>query len=255
MLAHSSKRYTDFQKNITDDFMIDTKALRQEQIEKARQVIRHDSFMTTSTSAIPASTPFTPELIAGADVGFEKNGTVTRAAIAVLHYPSLELLEYQVARIDTVLPYIPGLLSFREYPALMAAWQKLSLRPDLVMVDGQGIAHPRRFGVASHFGLLADIPTIGVAKSRLCGEHPPVGDAMGSYQPLMDHAEQIGVVWRSKKRCNPLYISIGHKVSLDSSVFWVEQCMKGYRLPEPTRWADGIASNRLFFKQTMQKNL
>ncbi|SFN87105.1 deoxyribonuclease V [Xenorhabdus japonica] len=225
--------------------MIKTKALCQEQIEKSRQVIRHDAF----------STSFTPKFIAGADVGFEESGTVTRAAIVVLQYPSLELVEYQIARIDMVLPYIPGLLSFREYPALMAAWQKLSLRPDLVMVDGQGIAHPRRFGVASHFGVLADIPTIGVAKSRLCGEHALVGEIQGSRQPLMDHGEQIGVVLRSKKRCKPLYISLGHKVSIDSAVFWVEQCMRGYKLPEPIRWADGIASNRPFFKQSMQKNL
>lgn len=250
MPVHLSKPYTDFQQNIinndiSNNSMIDTKALRQEQVEKSRQVIRHDVF----------SASFTPEFIAGADVGFEKDGTVTRAAIAILRYPSLELVEYQIARIDTVLPYIPGLLSFREYPALMAAWQKLSLRPDLLMVDGQGIAHPRRFGVASHFGVLVDVPTIGVAKSRLCGEHAPVGELPESRQPLMDHGEQIGVVLQSKKRCNPLYISIGHKVSIDSAIFWVEHCLKGYRLPEPTRWADGIASNRPFFKQTMQKNL
>ncbi|QTL40156.1 deoxyribonuclease V [Xenorhabdus budapestensis] len=225
--------------------MIDTKALRQEQIEKARQVIRHDAF----------SASFVPEFIAGADVGFEENGTITRAAIAILHYPTLKLVEYQIARVETVLPYIPGLLSFREYPALLAAWNKLNLRPNLVMVDGQGIAHPRRLGVASHFGLLVDVPTIGIAKSRLCGEHELVGEALGSSQPLIDHGEQIGLVWRSKKRCNPLYISIGHKISIESAIYWVEHCMKGYKLPEPTRWADGIASNRPFFKQTMQKNL
>ncbi|MDC9593555.1 deoxyribonuclease V [Xenorhabdus sp. IM139775] len=229
--------------------MIDTKALRQEQREKSRQVIRHDAFSASFTP------DFTPKFIAGADVGFEQNGTVTRAAMVVLQYPSLEVAEYQITRIDTLLPYIPGLLSFREYPALMAAWQKLSLRPDLVMVDGQGIAHPRRFGIASHFGLLADVPTIGVAKSRLCGEHAQVGDIQGNRQPLLDHGEQVGVVLRSKKRCNPLYISLGHRVSTDSAVFWVEQCLRGYKLPEPTRWADGIASNRLFFRQTMQKNL
>ncbi|MBD2784501.1 deoxyribonuclease V [Xenorhabdus sp. DI] len=229
--------------------MIDTKALRQEQSEKSRRVIRHDAFSASFTA------DFTPKFIAGADVGFEQSGTVTRAAIVVLQYPSLDVVEYQIARIDTVLPYIPGLLSFREYPALMAAWQKLSLRPDLVMVDGQGIAHPRRFGIASHFGLLADVPTIGVAKSRLCGEHAPVGEIVGDRQPLLDHGEQVGVVLRSKRRCNPLYISLGHRVSTDSAVFWVEQCLRGYKLPEPTRWADGIASNRLFFRQTMQKNL
>ncbi len=222
--------------------MIDTKALRQEQIEKSRQVIRHEVF----------SASFTPKFIAGADVGFEKNGTVTRAAIAILQYPSLALVEYQIACIDTLLPYIPGLLSFREYPALMAAWQKLSLQPDLVMVDGQGIAHPRRFGIASHFGVLVDVPTIGVAKSRLCGEHEPIGDVQGSRQPLMDQGEQIGVVLRSKRRCNPLYISPGHKISIDRAVFWVEQCIRGYKLPEPTRWADGIASNRLFFSRKIR---
>ncbi|MDR0218191.1 MAG: deoxyribonuclease V [Enterobacteriaceae bacterium] len=223
--------------------MICTKALRQEQTEKAGLVIRHDVF----------SASFIPEFIAGADVGFEENGAVTRAAIAVLHYPSLELAEYQIARTATVLPYIPGLLSFREYPALLAAWEKLNLRPDLLMVDGHGIAHPRRFGIASHFGLLVDIPTIGVAKRRLCGEHAPVGEELGSNQPLIDKNEQIGLVWRSKKRCNPLYVSIGHKISIERAIYWVERCMKGYKLPEPTRWADGIASNRLFFKRTMQE--
>ncbi|MDX7987150.1 deoxyribonuclease V [Xenorhabdus sp. 12] len=247
MLVCLLRPFIGFQQNIINKIMIDTKALRQEQIEKSRLVIRHDSFSTTPN--------FTPKFIAGADVGFENGGAVTRAAIAILHYPSLELVEYQIAKVDTVLPYIPGLLSFREYPALMAAWQTIKQRPDLIMVDGQGIAHPRRFGIASHFGLLVDTPTIGVAKSRLCGEHEAVGDAPGSRQPLMDHGEQIGVVLRSKKRCNPLYISIGHQISIDSATYWVEQCMRGYRLPEPTRWADGIASNRPFFEQTIQKSL
>ncbi|WP_445373830.1 deoxyribonuclease V [Photorhabdus tasmaniensis] len=221
--------------------MINTKALRQEQIEKAQQVIHYDDFSS-------------PKLIAGADVGFEQQGTVTRAAIAVLSYPAFELVEYQIARIDTTLPYIPGLLSFREYPALMAAWQLLKHTPDLVMVDGHGIAHPRRLGVASHFGLLANVPTIGVAKRRLCGESEPLGEQPGSCQPLIDKEEQIGWVWRSKKRCNPLYISTGHRISLDSALLWVERCVRGYRLPETTRWADGIASNRAFFEQMMQKN-
>ncbi len=221
--------------------MINTKALRQEQIAKAQQVIRYDDFPP-------------PKLIAGADVGFEQQGTITRAAIAVLSYPALELVEYQIARIETTLPYIPGLLSFREYPALMAAWQLLKHIPDLVMVDGHGIAHPRRLGVASHFGLLANVPTIGVAKRRLCGESELLGEQPGSCQPLIDKEEQIGWVWRSKKRCNPLYISTGHRVSLDSALLWVERCMKGYRLPETTRWADGAASNRPFFEQMTQKN-
>nr|WP_314267686.1 deoxyribonuclease V [uncultured Moellerella sp.] len=220
---------------------IETKLLRQEQLEKAHQVILVDDVTM-------------PNLIAGADVGFEQQGTVTRAAIVVLTWPDLELVESQIARIATTLPYIPGFLSFRECPALLAAWHKLQHKPDLVLVDGQGIAHPRHLGVASHFGLLVDIPTIGVAKSRLYGEHALVDEPAGSYQPLMANMQQLGWVLRSKKRCNPLYISPGHKMSVASSLWWVEQCLKGYRLPEPTRIADGIASNRTNFKQTKNKS-
>ena len=132
--------------------MIDTRALREEQRILADQIELQDP---------PEFT--TPSLIAGVDVGFEQGGEVTRAAVAVLSYPTLELVEYQIARIPTVMPYIPGFLSFRELPALLQAWQQISSHPDLVLVDGQGIAHPRRLGVASHFGLMIDVPTIGVA--------------------------------------------------------------------------------------------
>lgn len=221
--------------------VIETKLLRQEQLEKAQQVILVDDFAM-------------PGLIAGADVGFEQQGTVTRAAIVVLTWPDLKLVESQIARIATTLPYIPGFLSFRECPALLAAWHKLQYKPDLVLVDGQGIAHPRHLGVASHFGLLVDTATIGVAKSRLYGEHTFLDEAAGSHQPLMENMQQLGWVLRSKKRCNPLYISPGHKVSVASSLWWVEQSLKGYRLPEPTRIADGIASNRTNFKQMKNKS-
>lgn len=142
--------------------MIDTQALRAEQLQRASEVIRYDDFQTES-----------PAFIAGADVGFEQEGEVTRAAIAILRYPSLELVEYRVARVATTLPYIPGFLSFREYPALLAAWEQLQQKPDLVFVDGHGISHPRRLGVASHFGLLVDVPTIGVAKSA-CAVNSPL---------------------------------------------------------------------------------
>lgn len=183
---------------------------------------------------------------------------MTRAAIAILRYPSLELVEYQISRVETSLPYIPGLLSFREYPALLAAWAQLQQRPDLVFVDGQGIAHPRRLGVASHFGLLVDVPTIGVAKSRLCGHFQPLESDNGAVQslaaqPLIDGDEQLGWVWRSKARCNPLFISPGHRVSVASALTWVQRCMAGYRLPEPTRWADAIASNRPQFQRWVRK--
>lgn len=215
---------------------MDLAALRQQQIELASSVIREDRFDVDP-----------PQFIAGADVGFEQGGEVTRAAIVLLKYPSLELVEYKVARIATTMPYIPGFLSFREYPALLAAWDMLSCRPDLLFVDGHGISHPRRLGVASHFGLLVDVPTIGVAKKRLCGRFEPLGDEVGEKQPLIDKGEQLAWVWRSKKRCNPLFVATGHRVSVDTALLWVQRCMAGYRLPEPTRWADAVASGRPAF--------
>lgn len=215
---------------------MDLASLRAQQIELAASVIREDR---------PGKNP--PELIVGADVGFEQGGDVTRAAMVLLRYPSLELVEYQVARIATTMPYIPGFLSFREYPALLAAWERLSQKPDLLFVDGHGISHPRRLGVASHFGLLVDVPTIGVAKKRLCGKFELPATEPGAVAPLMDKNEQLAWVWRSKTRCNPLFISTGHRVSLDSALMWVQRCMKGYRLPEPTRWADAVASRRPAF--------
>ncbi|MBS0057516.1 deoxyribonuclease V [Yersinia sp. Marseille-Q3913] len=227
--------------------MIDTKALRAEQQQRASEVILQDDPVLADGLSPPV------RFIAGADVGFEQQGEVTRAAIAILRYPSLELVEYQIARVETSLPYIPGLLSFREYPALLAAWAQLQQRPDLVFVDGQGIAHPRRLGVASHFGLLVDVPTIGVAKSRLCGHFQPLESNNGAVEPLIDGNEQLGWVWRSKIRCNPLFISPGHRVSVESALTWVQRCMAGYRLPEPTRWADAIASNRPQFQRWMRK--
>lgn len=223
--------------------MIDTQALRVEQLQRAGDVIRHDDFLQDP-----------PVFIAGADVGFEQEGAVTRAAIAILRYPSLELVEYRVARIQTTMPYIPGFLSFREYPALLAAWEQLQQKPDLIFVDGHGISHPRRLGVASHFGLLVNVPTIGVAKQRLCGAFAPLDAAVGALAPLEDKGEQLGWVWRSKARCNPLFIATGHRVSTVSALAWVQRCMAGYRLPEPTRWADAIASRRPAFVRWLQQH-
>lgn len=215
---------------------MDIQALKQEQLTRAAEVVREDDF-----DVMP------PRYIGGADVGFEQGGEVTRAALVILEYPSLKLVEHRVARIATTMPYIPGYLSFREYPALLVAWEQLEQRPDLLFVDGQGIAHPRRLGVASHFGMLVDVPTIGVAKRRLCGKFEPLGEEPGERQPLIDKGEQIGWVLRSKRRCNPLFISSGHRVSAETALTWVETCLQGYRLPEPTRWADAVASNRPSF--------
>lgn len=215
---------------------MDLADLREQQRALASSVIREDRL-----SEDP------PRLIGGADVGFEQGGEITRAAIVLLSYPGLELVEYQIARIPTTMPYIPGFLSFREYPALLAAWEQLSRKPDLLFVDGHGISHPRRLGVASHFGLLVDVPTIGVAKKRLCGKFEPLSAEPGALAPLMDKQEQLGWVWRSKARCNPLFIATGHRISQDSALAWVQRCTQGYRLPEPTRWADAVASGRPSF--------
>ena len=180
--------------------------------------------------------------VAGVDVGFEDDGKVTRAAVAVLDFPGLALAERVVVRQPTRFPYIPGLLSFREAPAVLAAFERLSAVPDLVLYDGQGIAHPRRFGIASHVGLLLDVPTIGVAKTRLVGEHRQLPERKGARVPLVDHGETIGAVLRTRTGVTPLYVSIGHRVSLEAAVRWVMACTTRYRLPETTRWAHHLAS-------------
>ncbi|MBJ3816365.1 deoxyribonuclease V [Shimwellia pseudoproteus] len=215
---------------------MDLAALRAQQLDLAQQVIVEDRFIADP-----------PRWIGGADVGFEDEGTITRAALVVLAWPSLNLVEYQVARIPTVMPYIPGFLSFRETPALAVAWQQLAHKPDLLLVDGHGIAHPRRLGVASHFGLMIDVPTIGVAKKRLCGRYTLPSDSPGALAPLVDKDQPLGWVWRSKARCNPLFVSTGHRISADTALSWVQRCMAGYRLPEPTRWADAVASRKPAF--------
>jgi deoxyribonuclease V len=180
--------------------------------------------------------------IAGVDVGFEQDGRVTRAAVAVLEYPGLALAEQVVVRVATTFPYVPGLLSFREAPAVLAAFEKVRAAPDLILYDGQGIAHPRRFGIASHVGLLLDCPSIGVAKSRLVGAHKMPANRRGAWTPLRDAGEVIGAVLRTRAGVKPLYVSIGHRVSLETAVRWTLTCVTRYRLPETTRWAHRLAS-------------
>src|SRR5579863_4739322 len=184
--------------------------------------------------------------VAGTDCGFKDEGKTTRAVVAVLAYPGLELVEYAVAERPTDFPYIPGLLSFREVPTLLAAFDKLKQVPDLLLCDGQGYAHPRRFGIACHLGVTLGLPSIGVAKSRLIGQHPEPSPASGSRVPLTDKGETVGAVLRTKDKVNPLYVSIGHRISLDSAVDYVLRCCRGYRLPETTRWADGLAGDPAF---------
>ena len=182
------------------------------------------------------------ERVAGVDVGFEDDGRVTRAAVAVLSFPGLELVDCAVARRPTRFPYVPGLLSFREAPAILAALAALRAPPDLILVDGQGIAHPRRLGIASHLGLAADIPTIGVAKSRLIGTHREPAARRGATAALRDGRETIGTVLRTRAGVRPLYVSIGHRVSLRTALRYVLACTTRYRLPETTRWAHRLAS-------------
>ncbi len=180
--------------------------------------------------------------VAGVDVGFEEGGRITRAAVVVLSFPNLAMVEQAVARQPTSFPYVPGLLSFREVPAVLKALQQLSAPPDLLLCDGQGTAHPRRFGIACHLGVLCDLPSIGVAKTRLIGRHDDLPEEKGAWVPLEDKGEVIGTVLRTRKGVAPLYISPGHRISLETALRFVLACTPRYRLPETTRQAHRLAS-------------
>jgi len=186
-----------------------------------------------------------PHLIAGVDVSFPKFQGIARGVVVLLGYPALDIVEVEVAEAKPAIPYIPGLLSFRECPVILAACEKLCSAPALVLVDGQGIAHPRRLGLASHLGLFLDVPTIGCAKSILCGRHEPVGEEIGSHAELVDNGDVIGAALRTKAGTKPIIVSIGHKVDLASALYWVMECCRGYRLPEPTRLAHLAAGGNL----------
>lgn len=180
--------------------------------------------------------------VAGVDAAFRADDTITRAAVAVLSFPELHPREEAVAECPTTFPYIPGLLSFREVPAVLAALARLRDQPDVILCDGQGLAHPRRFGLACHLGVLLDRPTIGVAKTRLIGTHAPLPDERGAWQPLLDGHEVIGAVVRTRAGTRPLYVSVGHRISLRTAIELVLRCAPHYRLPETTRRAHHLAS-------------
>jgi deoxyribonuclease V len=182
--------------------------------------------------------------IAGGDISFNKFSEIVYAGIVVLSFPGLQIVESVGVRSISKFPYIPGLLSFREVPSLLEAWDKLETMPDVLMLDGQGIAHPRRFGIACHVGLLLDLPTIGCAKSILVGRHDELDPAAGSRAPLIDRGEQIGVALRTKKNVAPVYVSPGNLIDLDSAVELVLKSTGKYRQPEPTRQAH-LLVNRL----------
>jgi deoxyribonuclease V len=203
--------------------------------------------------------PETIRHVAGADISFNKFSDVIYAAIVVLRLPDLQVVTSSGVITKTTFPYVPGLLSFRETPPLLEAWQNLTLQPDVLMLDGQGIAHPRRFGIACHIGLLLNMPTVGCAKSVLVGKYEEPAEEAGNTSPLIHKGEIIGSVVRTKNRVNPVYISPGHLADLPSAVRLTLQCVKGYavqtasgrkpygqakptkgsryRIPEPTRLA------------------
>ena len=179
----------------------------------------------------------TPHFIAGVDISVSRARGMATGAVVVLNYPELRVVETQVVAGRLDFPYLPGFLSFREAPLTLAACERLTITPNLILVDGQGIAHPRRMGLASHLGLFLDTPTIGCAKSLLCGTHGVPDIEPGSYAKITDNGETIGVALRTKLSVNPVYVSIGHKVDLQTAIYWVLKCCRGYRLPEPTRLA------------------
>ncbi|MGZ3626569.1 MAG: deoxyribonuclease V [Ktedonobacteraceae bacterium] len=201
------------------------------QRELAKQVIREDRLDAVRH-------------IAGVDMAINEISGMARAAVVLLSYPELEVIEQHVYEEPLRMPYIPGLLSFREIPCILGAFDLLQQQPELVMVDGQGIAHPRRLGIASHLGLWLELPTIGCAKSILIGHHDPLSEVAGAWVPLIANKEEvIGAVVRTRTRVKPMIISPGHRISLETSLRFVLDCCKGYRLPEPTRLADKLSKN------------
>jgi deoxyribonuclease V len=183
------------------------------------------------------SEPQRIETVAGVDVSYDKGSDWLFAAIVVLRLPELQLIASASATATVPFPYIPGLLSFRECPAVLQAWEQLAVTPDCIICDGQGIAHPRRLGIASHLGLWLDIPTIGCAKSLLVGAYREPGAKRGSMAPLLHRKEQVGVILRTKDNISPVFVSPGHKITLSKAVEIVLACCTKYRLPEPTRRA------------------
>jgi deoxyribonuclease V len=181
-------------------------------------------------------------LVAGADISYDRGSDRFHAAVVVLRLPGLAPEEQATARGESPFPYIPGLLSFREGPLLMRAFKRLRCRPDAVLFDGHGIAHMRGFGIASHLGLLLDLPSVGCAKSRLVGEHDEPGPEVGDRVPLRHEGRTVGAVLRTRREVKPIFVSPGHRIGTPAAVRLVLRCGGGYRLPEPTRRAHLLAN-------------
>lgn len=179
--------------------------------------------------------------ICGVDCSYNLQTNISRAVLCVFSYPDLTLIESVMAHLPTDFPYVPGLLSFREIPVILEAFKVLSTAPDILMVDGMGIAHPRRMGIAAHLGVYLDMPALGVGKSLLCGKYDMPGLSKGDRSDLIYKKEKIGTVLRSKDNTNPLFISPGHKVDFETANDLVLKCLIKYRLPEPTHVADKLS--------------
>ena len=175
--------------------------------------------------------------VGGADISYTRGDDRFFAAVVILEWPSLQTVEEATHAEKVTFPYVPGLLSFREGPPLIRAFEKLKRAPDVVLFDGQGIAHPRGFGLASHMGVLLNVASVGCAKTKLVGEHDEVGEAAGDYAELVFGGRAVGAVVRTKKRVKPIYVSQGHRVGLRQSIRLVLSCCRGYRIPEPVRQA------------------
>lgn len=185
-----------------------------------------------------------PQFIAGADLSFDKGSDTVWAGIVVLSWPDLQIVESRGQQATAPFPYVPGLLSFREAPAILEVWETLEQKPDILVADGQGTAHPRGLGVACHLGLWLDVPTIGCAKTLLCGKFGDLAPERGAHQPLIYKKEIIGAALRTKTRVSPVYVSPGNKINLEDSMDVLLRCDGGYRIPEPTRQAH-LFVNRL----------
>jgi len=194
------------------------------------------------------------QYVAGADMAFDPETQVAFGGVIVYRFPDLEEVERRMARRKLRFPYVPGLLSFRECPILMAALARLHTRPDLILIDGHGRAHPRLFGIACHVGVLFDLPAIGCGKSLLVGGYTEPGWRAGSATPLDYHGERVGVVLRTRDRVKPIYVTQGNRVSLDTAVKLVRKCLDGYRIPKPTREADRYVGDlRRAYQQSLRR--
>ncbi len=180
--------------------------------------------------------------IAGADISFNKYSTTVYAGIVVMQFPSLQVIESKAVIDVTGFPYVPGLLAFREVPALSKAWEQLSIKPDVLVLDGHGIAHPRRMGIATHFGIVMQTPTIGCAKSLLTGKFAEPGNEPGTYTDLIHQHEVVAKVLRTKRNVKPVFVSPGNLISMQQSIDIILQCVRKYRIPEPTRLAHNFVN-------------